>query len=99
MFAFFKVLEIFVLRVLFSKEEYDINSKKFNPLKIISIIVLTLFPIITIYLHSKLSNAYVLITAVCPDITKDINKGKTRIEIIENLNKGKYIDCGLKGNI
>ena len=80
--SYFKLLEIFVLKVLFGKDEYNITSKHFNPLRltVISILVLNLF--FTVYLLSKLNNVYHQVEALCPAVftNKPVKAVKDKID-------------------
>lgn len=91
MFPYIKILELFLLQILFNKDEYNFNSRKFNPLKILVVITLATFPVTTIYLYGKLSDAYVLIEHYCPNLAKDISNGANKKDLIEKVKKENYI--------
>lgn len=91
MFPYVKILEVFLLQILFNKDEYNFNSHKFNPLKILVVIALGTFPITTLYLYSKLSDAYVIIEYYCPNLAKDISNGANKKDLIEKVKKESYV--------
>ena len=39
---YFKILELFILKTLFNKGEYNITSKEFNPIKFFIILLLVI---------------------------------------------------------
>lgn len=63
---YFKLLELFVLKVLFNKDEYKPTSKNFNPLRFVMITLLLANVPFTIYILTKLNRIYVQIETVCP---------------------------------
>lgn len=65
---YFKILELFILKILFAKGEYNITSKNFNPIKILTISFLVCNVFFNIFLLSKLSGLYIRVTNHCPDI-------------------------------
>lgn len=67
MFIFFKFLELFILKILFTKDEYNINSKNFNPLRFFTIIILCIICIFNFYLIIKVSNFYEKVYEQCPN--------------------------------
>lgn len=73
---YFKLLETFVLKILFSKDEYNITSKNFNPIRffVISLLVLNVF--FTAYLLTRLNRVYVKVEAVCPAAIEEMIKLK-----------------------
>ena len=73
---YFRLLETFVLKILFSKDEYNITSKNFNPIRFFVISVLVLNLIFTIYLLTRLNHVYVKIETFCPAAIEEIVKKK-----------------------
>lgn len=69
---YFKLLETFVLKILFSKDEYKISSKHFNPIRFFVIMMLVLNVPFTIYLLSRLNHVYVTVEATCPLVIEKI---------------------------
>lgn len=63
---YFRLLELFVLKILFQKDEYNITSKNFNPIRFFLIISLVLNVFFTIYLLSKISIMYEKVYEMCP---------------------------------
>lgn len=73
---YFKLLETFVLKILFSKDEYNITSKNFNPVRFFAITVLVLNVFFTFYLLSRLNHVYVTLETTCPNAIEEIVKKK-----------------------
>jgi len=90
MYTYFKLVELFILRTLFNKDEYNYNSKYFNPFKILIIFILLISPIFSIYIYIKLSDVYVIIENYCPNLAKDISKGIKKKDLIENSRKDTF---------
>lgn len=67
---FFKLLEVFILRILFNKNEYNIKSKEFNPIKLFIILILLFNAIFSIYLIIKVNDFYMESIEVCPQLKK-----------------------------
>ena len=65
---YFRLLELFLLRTLFNRGEYDIKSKYFNPVKFIFINILLLSFVFNIYLIAKMSSIYDRLLYICPNI-------------------------------
>jgi len=71
---YFKLLEIFLLKLLFKKDEYKINNKNFNPIKVIIITILLLISLIGIKSLVNLNKLYKLVEKECPKIIEKITK-------------------------
>lgn len=85
---YFKLLETFVLKILFSKDEYKISSKNFNPIRFFVIMMLVLNVPFTIYLLSRLNHVYVTVEAKCPAVIEEIIKKKTtKVVLTEAVKK------------
>ena len=80
--VYLKLLETFLLRTIFSDGEYKINSKKFNPLKIIVVFILTSGFVLSIYLLYKINNIYDNVNQYCPHYFTERQKEKIAEEII-----------------
>ena len=65
---YFKILEAFLLKTLFSRNEYNITSKDFNPLKIVIVCVLLANVFFSGYLLIKIVRIYKVIQTSCPQI-------------------------------
>ncbi len=65
---YFKILEQFLLKILFTKDEYNISSKNFNPIRFFTILLLVSNVFFTVYLLSKISNIYSVVEAKCPGV-------------------------------
>jgi hypothetical protein len=65
---YFKLLEIFILRTLFSRGEYNITSKNFNPIKFFTILILIGNVFFTVYLITKILDLHDKLTAECPSV-------------------------------
>lgn len=65
---YFKILEIFILGVLMDKEEYNIFSKSFKPIKVVMVTFLWLNVLVTIFLVRTLFNVRAKIETDCPQI-------------------------------
>jgi len=75
MLAFFKFIEIFIFKILFNKDEYKINSKNFNPIKVFTITVLLFNLIFSIFFIIRLNEIYNELKVECPEyIKKKINR-------------------------
>lgn len=72
--VYFKLLETFVLKILFSKDEYKISSKHFNPIRFFVIMMLVLNVPFTVYLLSRLNHVYVKVETMCPVVIQEIVK-------------------------
>lgn len=70
MSAFIKFIEIFILKILFNKDEYKITSKNFNPLKVLTITILLFNVFISFYLIYKLNIIYNELNKECPEYIK-----------------------------
>jgi len=68
---YLKLLETFVLKVLFRKDEYNITSKHFNPIRFFTIMILVLNVFFTIYLVAKLNTIYERVSLICPAALKE----------------------------
>lgn len=67
---YLRILELFILRTLFNKNEYNFKSKEFNSFKFIIIVILIGNFIFTIYLISSLIRIYHVIEQTCPQILR-----------------------------
>ena len=65
---YLKLLEVFILKTLFHKGEYNITSKDFNPIKVFSIFFLVGNVFFTIYLLGQFSKVHDIIQKQCPNI-------------------------------
>jgi len=65
---YFRLLEIFILRTLFAKDEYNFTSKAFNPIKLFIILILVGNLIFTIYLLNRLHTIHHIIYERCPEL-------------------------------
>lgn len=80
---YFKLLELFILRTIFNKDEYKITSKNFNPIKFFIILGLVINVFFTIFLLNKLSSLSVKLSKECPslfDIKKENSENKNDIK-------------------
>lgn len=71
---YFKILEHFILRVLFHKDEYNITSKNFNPIRFFSIMFLVINAFFTCYLLYKMNGLYERIDSFCPAVFQEEEK-------------------------
>lgn len=78
---YWKILESFLLKTLFSKDEYNVNSKLFNPLKLIVIIVLVLNVVLTFYMFIKLNKIYATVETECPVVLNKIQETTSEVHI------------------
>lgn len=84
---YFKILEIFILKTLFHKGEYNFASKEFNPIKFFTISLLFANVIFTFYLLVQFNKLHEIIEKSCPQIftekketpkeVKKVNEKKT----------------------
>ena len=65
---YFKLLEVFILKTLFNRGEYNITSKEFNPIKFFIILLLVANVFFTAYLMVRLNKVHDIIQKTCPQI-------------------------------
>lgn len=65
---YLKILEGFLLKILFNRDEYNITSKHFNPVKFIAIMLLVLNVPLTIFLVVKFNKFYLMVEQMCPKL-------------------------------
>lgn len=65
---YLKILEGFLLRILFNRGEYNIASKHFNPVKFTAIMLLVLNVPLTIFLMVKFNKFYLMVEQMCPKL-------------------------------
>lgn len=65
---YFKLLEVFILKTLFAKGEYNFTSKEFNPIKFFTILLLVGNAVFTVYLLNQLSKVHDIIQKKCPQV-------------------------------
>lgn len=70
MLTFIKFIEIFILKILFNKDEYKINSKNFNPIRVFTIMILLFNVFFSFYLIFKLNIIYNELNKECPEYIK-----------------------------
>lgn len=95
---YFKLLELFILKTLFRKGEYNITSKEFNPIKFFTILLLTLNVFFTIYLMTQLSKVHDIITKECPQviINQAAEQAQEELRIEMEKNKAKEESAKIK---
>lgn len=71
MFAYFRILEVFVLSVMFQKDELNFRHKNFKPLRVLFLMVVGLNFVFSIYVSVKLYHAHTAIVAKCPQIYEE----------------------------
>lgn len=72
--AYFKLLETFVLSVLFDKSDYNFRDKRFKPLKILVVIMLTSNVIFTVYLLQVLTDMHDKVALSCPAVLTEAER-------------------------
>lgn len=82
---YFKLLETFVLHVLFSRDEYNVRSKNFNPVKVVIMLLLVGNVFFSAYLYGKLAESYTVIETFCPILAREIDKGLTKEQLFQKL--------------
>lgn len=65
---YFRLLETFLLKIIFSKDEYNIASKSFNPVKFVVIMLLVLNVPFTIFLVMKFHKFFLMVQKMCPQL-------------------------------
>lgn len=90
---YFKLLEQFLIRIMFSKDEYNIKSKHFNPIRVITVTLLIINLAFTVFLIYKSNHMYEYVLKVCPDAFSEYNqKNHTTLhelkKRIDELSKG-----------
>lgn len=90
MLLYLKLLEAFLLNSLMKREEYTINHKNFNPLKILLVFTLIINLAFTFHLYVKLSNSYNVIHMVCPNLIVLIYQGKNKQQIYDFLKANEF---------
>ena len=93
MWIYMKLLEAFLLNSLMKKEEYTVNHKGFNPIKVVIIFTLIANVGITVYVYTKLANIYEVVHLVCPNLIPLIEKGKNKQDIYAYIRLNEF-NCG-----
>lgn len=65
---YFRILETFLLKIIFSKDEYNIASKSFNPVKFTVILLLVANVPFTIFLVMKFHKFFLMVQKMCPAV-------------------------------
>ncbi len=73
---YLKLLETFILRVLFTKDEYNFKSKNFSPLKVTMIAFLLFCTSGFFVMIHQTSHAYSVIESTCPGTIEKLTKKK-----------------------
>lgn len=71
---YLRLLEKFLTTILFSKNEYNINSKDFNPLRFLVTCFLVFNVGFSVYLMSHMVKVYDKVNAMCPIVIAEIEK-------------------------
>lgn len=90
MLLYLKLLEAFLLNSLMKREEYTINHKNFNPLKILLVFTLIINLAFTFHLYVQLSNSYNVIRMVCPNLIVLIDQRKNKQQIYDFLKANEF---------
>lgn len=77
---YFKLLELFILRTLFNKDEYKITSKNFNPFRFLIIMILVGNFFFTMFLLYKVSVFYDKVNKECPSVFAQAKKKNKSLE-------------------
>lgn len=80
MFGYFKILEVFVLSVLFQKDELNFRHKNFKPLRVLFLMVVALNFVFTGFLIKKLYTAHEAIRDSCPYLYGEVAKSQKQEE-------------------
>ena len=72
--SYFKLLEIFVLSVLFDKSDYNFRDKRFKPMKILVVGILTGNVAFTVYLLQVLTDMHDKVALSCPDVLTEAER-------------------------
>lgn len=73
---YLRVLERFLTSVLLSKDEYNISSKHFNPLRLLVTTFLVMNVGLTIFLMSNMVTVYDVLDTTCPGVIDKIKNEK-----------------------
>lgn len=73
---YLRVLERFLTSVLLSKDEYNIRSKHFNPLRLIITTILVLNVMWTVVLLNKMLELHDIMEDSCPAVLAEIRNGR-----------------------
>lgn len=87
--VYLKLLETFLLRTIFNDGEYKITSKKFNPLKVIVVTILTSGFVLSIFLLYKINTIYDNVNRHCPTYFIERQKEKVTKDSILTLEEVK----------
>ena len=87
--VYLELLETFLLRTIFTDGEYKITSKKFNPLKVIVVTILTSGFVLSIFLLYKINTIYDNVNQHCPTYFTERQKEKLAKDIILILEEVK----------
>jgi hypothetical protein len=74
--VYFKLLELFVLRLLLNKGEAKPTHKNFNPVKLLIITILLVGTISGIQAFINLNKLYILVEKRCPEILVELKEKK-----------------------
>lgn len=69
--GYIKILEVFVLNILFSKNEYNVFHKNFKPVKVLVILFLVGNLFFSIYLINVIMKINSNVHEICPDVFKE----------------------------
>lgn len=79
MFGYLRILEVFVLSVLFQKDELNFRHKNFKPLRVLFLLVVLLNFLFTGFLIKKLYVAHEAIRTTCPYLySETVKKEKSK---------------------
>ena len=84
---YFKLLETFVLKILFARDEYNISSKNFNPVRLVLISLLVLNVPFSVYLLNKIEVLYTAIEKEYPGAIKDLHEKRVKEKLVEKAKK------------
>lgn len=79
---YFKLLEVFILKTLFNKGEYNFASKEFNPIKFFTILLLVGNAVFTIYLLTQFSKVHDIIEKKCPQILTEKKEPPKPVKLV-----------------
>lgn len=65
---YLKIVNKFLTGILFSRDEYNVGSKHFNPLRVIVVLILVGNLIFTVYLIRHIVTIHDRLKEVCPSV-------------------------------
>lgn len=85
MLGYLKVLDVFIISVLFGKGEFDFRSKNFKPLRVMFMLVFMTSVGVNIYFIKKFNKLYDVIKVECKHILPPEPPPPKKIDVNKNV--------------